>query len=143
LQPEATVKKYLTVRQKGNHEVKRVPEYYNPDIIISVGYQIKSHITIRFCMWATQRLKEYISRGFIIDDNRLKNGGGGTCFDELPARIRDIRSSERSSLPLLQTYIFPASLYRDYGTVQVHEMWICLPHLDGGSYSGYRAEHSV
>jgi len=95
LQPEATVKKYLTVRQEGNREVKRVLEYYNLDMIISVGYRVKSHRAIRFRMWATQKLKEYIIKGFVMDDERLKNGGGGTYFDELLARIRDIRSSEK------------------------------------------------
>ncbi len=95
LQPEATVKKYLTVRQEGNREVKRVLEYYNLDMIISVGYRVKSHRAIRFRMWATQKLKEYIIKGFVMDDDRLKNGGEGTYFDELLARIRDIRSSEK------------------------------------------------
>jgi len=95
LQPEATVKKYLTVRQEGNREVKRLLEYYNLDMIISVGYRVKSHIATRFRIWATQRLNEYIVKGFVIDDDRLKNGGGGNYFDELLARIRDIRSSEK------------------------------------------------
>ncbi|MDA8407146.1 MAG: virulence RhuM family protein [Deltaproteobacteria bacterium] len=100
LAPEATVKKYLTVRREGNREVRRELEYYNLDIIISVGYRVKSLIATRFRIWATQRLKEYLIKGFIMDDERLKNPPtkGSLIpdyFDEMLARIRDIRSSER------------------------------------------------
>jgi hypothetical protein len=70
-------------------------EYYNLDVIISVGYRVKSHRGVQFRIWATQRLREYIIKGFALDDERLKRGGGGNYFDELLARIRDIRSSER------------------------------------------------
>ncbi|MBU2548568.1 MAG: virulence RhuM family protein [Proteobacteria bacterium] len=100
LSPKATVKKYLTVRQEGNREVRRELEYYNLDMIISVGYRVKSRIATRFRIWATQRLKEYIVKGFVIDDERLKNppvAGSGVpdYFDEMLERIRDIRASER------------------------------------------------
>ncbi|OGQ89164.1 MAG: hydroxyacid dehydrogenase [Deltaproteobacteria bacterium RIFOXYC2_FULL_48_10] len=95
LQPEATVKKYLTVRQEGAREVTRPLEYYNLDMIISVGYRVKSHIATRFRIWATERLKEYIVKGFTLDDDRLKEPQGGRYFEELLARIRDIRSSEK------------------------------------------------
>ncbi len=95
LAPEATVKEYLTVRREGDRNVQRQLEYYNLDMIISVGYRVKSHVATRFRIWATQRLKEYIIKGFTMDDERLKRGGGGNYFDELLARIRDIRSSEK------------------------------------------------
>ncbi len=95
LLPEATVKKYLTVRQEGTREVGRALEYYNLDMIISVGYRVKSHIATRFRIWATERLKEYIVKGFTLDDDRLKEPQGGRYFEELLARIRDIRSSEK------------------------------------------------
>lgn len=100
LKPEATVKKYLTVRREGNREVRRELEYYNLDMIISVGYRVKSLIATRFRIWATQRLKEYMIKGFVMDDERLKNPPikGSFIpdyFDEMLARIRDIRSSER------------------------------------------------
>ncbi len=95
LVPEATVKKYLTVRPEGNRDVQRQLEYYNLDMIISVGYRVKSHVATRFRVWATQRLKEYIIKGFALDDERLKRGGGSNYFDELLARVRDIRSSEK------------------------------------------------
>jgi len=70
-------------------------EYFNLDLIISVGYRVKSHRGTQFRIWATQRLREYIVKGFTLDDERLKRGGGGNYFDELLARIRDIRSSEK------------------------------------------------
>ena len=70
-------------------------EYFNLDVIISVGYRVKSHRGTQFRIWATQRLREYIIKGFAMDDERLKQAGGGNYFDELLARIRDIRSSEK------------------------------------------------
>lgn len=73
LAPEATHKKYLSVQKEGKREVKRKLEYYNLDMIISVGYRVKSHIATRFRQWATQRLKEYIVKGFVLDDERLRN----------------------------------------------------------------------
>jgi hypothetical protein len=95
LSPEATVKKYLTVRREGNRDVRRSLDFYNLDMIISVGYRVKSLIATRFRIWATQRLKEYIVKGFTMDDERLKEPQGGRYFEELLARIRDIRSSEK------------------------------------------------
>ena len=100
LQPEATVKKFLTVQQEGKRQVSRSLDFYNLDMIISVGYRIKSLIATRFRIWATQRLKEYIIKGFVLDDERLKNppvAGSAVpdYFDEMLERIRDIRASER------------------------------------------------
>ena len=96
LVPEATVKKYLTVRREGEREVKRLLDYYNLDMIISVGYRVKSHVATRFRIWATQRLREYIVKGFVLDDERLKNPDQPfDYFDELLLRIQDIRTSER------------------------------------------------
>jgi len=95
LLPGATVKEYLTVRREGTRQVQRALEYYNLDMIISVGYRVKSLIATRFRIWATQRLKEYIVKGFTMDDARLKEAGNSRYFEELLARIRDIRSSEK------------------------------------------------
>jgi len=96
LAPEATVKKYLSVRQEGKREVKRLLDYYNLDMIISVGYRVKSHVATSFRIWATQRLREYLIKGFVIDDERLKNPDQPfDYFDELLRRIQDIRTSER------------------------------------------------
>lgn len=95
LLPEATVKKSLTVQNEGAREVRRQLTYYNLDVIISVGYRIKSIIATHFRQWATQRLREYIIKGFVLDDDRLKNLGGANYWKELLERIRDIRSSEK------------------------------------------------
>jgi len=91
----ATCKDILQVQIEGNRQVERKQRFYNLDVIISVGYRIKSHVATRFRQWATQRLREYIIKGFTLDDDRLKQAGGGNYFDELLARIRDIRSSEK------------------------------------------------
>ena len=95
LSPTATVAKYATVQREGDREVTREIEYYDLDVVISVGYRVKSHRGTQFRIWATQRLREYIVKGFTLDDERLKRAGGGNYFDELLARIRDIRSSEK------------------------------------------------
>ena len=95
LSPEGTVAKSATVQREGSREVTRDVEYFNLDVIISVGYRVKSHRGTQFRIWATQRLREYIIKGFTLDDDRLKRAGGGNYFDELLARIRDVRSSEK------------------------------------------------
>ena len=91
----ATVAKFATVQMEGERQVERQIEYYNLDVIISVGYRVKSQRGVQFRMWATAILKEFMKKGFVLDDDRLKNLGGGNYFDELLARIRDIRSSEK------------------------------------------------
>lgn len=93
---EATNKKFLLVRQEGSRKVKRNIELYNLDMIISVGYRVKSHVATRFRIWATKNLKEYIIKGFILDDERLKNPDKPfDYFEELLKRIQDIRISEK------------------------------------------------
>ena len=95
LTKESTVRKFRTVQNEGNREVSREVDYYNLDMIISLGYRIKSSIATQFRIWATERIKEYIIKGFTIDDERLKQNGGGNYWKELLDRIRDIRSSEK------------------------------------------------
>lgn len=95
LRPEATVRKFRTVQNEGGREVARELDYYNLDMIIALGYRINSKIATQFRIWATQRLKEYIIKGFTMDDERLKNLGGSNYWKELLDRIRDIRSSEK------------------------------------------------
>ena len=95
LDEEATHKKYLLVRQEGMRQVQREIDHYNLDMIIALGYRVQSPIAVRFRRWATQRLHEYIQKGFTMDDERLKQGGN-RYFKELLQRIRDIRSSERN-----------------------------------------------
>ena len=95
LDKEGTYKKFLLVRQEGKRHVRRNIDHYNLDVIIALGYRVQSPIAVRFRRWATQRLHEYIQKGFTMDDERLKQGGN-RYFKELLQRIRDIRSSERN-----------------------------------------------
>jgi hypothetical protein len=92
LEADSVIKEYLTTAADNK---KYQTKFYNLDVIISVGYRVKSHRGTQFRIWATQRLREYIVKGFTMDDDRLKQAGGGNYFDELLARIRDIRSSEK------------------------------------------------
>lgn len=100
LSPEATHKKILWVRQEGRRQVERELDSYNLDMVISVGYRVKSLIATRFRIWATQLLKEYMVKGFVMDDERLKNppvagSAAPDYFSEMLERVRDIRASER------------------------------------------------
>ena len=95
LQEEATIANFATVQNEGTRKVERVIAYYNLDMIISVGYRVHSYRGVQFRIWATKILKEYIVKGFAMNDDLLKRVGGGNYFDELLARIRDIRSSEK------------------------------------------------
>lgn len=94
---EATVSKMEIVQMEGNRKVKREPEFYNLDAIIAVGYRVNSKKATRFRQWATKTLKDYITKGFVLNDDMLKNGKpfGKDYFDELLERIREIRASER------------------------------------------------
>ena len=91
----STCRKFRQVRMEGNRQVTRELPFYNLDMIISLGYRVKSLIATQFRRWATERLKEYMIKGFTMDDERLKNLGGGNYWRELLERIRDIRSSEK------------------------------------------------
>jgi hypothetical protein len=114
LDPEATVKKYLTVRSEGSRTVKRPLDYYNLDMIIAVGYRVKSGVATRFRQWATARLREYIVKGFTLDDERLKGGSGLVdYFDELLARIREIRASEARVYQRIREIFALACDYRE------------------------------
>jgi hypothetical protein len=95
LSREATNKNFLLVRTEGKRQVQRNIDHYNLDVIIAVGYRVQSQIATRFRRWATERLHEFIQKGFTMDDERLKQGGS-RYFRELLQRIRDIRSSERN-----------------------------------------------
>lgn len=96
LEEFSTVKDYLTVQTEGKREVQRNLKFYNLDVIISVGYRVKSHRGTQFRIWATQQLKEFLVKGFLLNDEKLKETGHpNQYFDELLDRIRDIRSSEK------------------------------------------------
>ena len=92
---DSTCKNFLQVQKEGNRQVKRNIDHYNLDMIIALGYRVQSQVATRFRIWATQRLHEYMQKGFTMDDERLKQGGN-RYFRELLQRIRDIRSSERN-----------------------------------------------
>lgn len=91
----STCRKFRQVRTEGSRQVEREIPFYNLDMIISLGYRVKSRIATNFRRWATERLKEYMIKGFTMDDERLKQMGGGGYWRELLDRIRDIRSSEK------------------------------------------------
>lgn len=95
LDQQATCRNFRQVQKEGNREVAREIPFYNLDMIISLGYRIKTSVATRFRIWATERLKEYMIKGFAMDDARLKELGGGDYWKELLDRIRDIRSSEK------------------------------------------------
>lgn len=95
LDEKSTVAKNATVQNEGSRKVERIVTYYNLDMIISVGYRVNSHRGVQFRIWATKILREYLVKGFAMNDELLKNAGGGNYFDELLSRIRDIRSSEK------------------------------------------------
>jgi hypothetical protein len=136
LQSQATCKEYLQVRQEGSRQVRRKLKHYNLDMIIAVGYRVRSHRGTQFRIWATQRLREYIVKGFTLDDERLKQAGGGNYFDELLARIRDIRASEkvfwRKVLDIYATsndYDPATDLSRDFFAVVQNKMhWAAHGH---------------
>jgi hypothetical protein len=114
LKPEATVKDFLTVRREGARDVHRHLEFYNLDMIISVGYRVKSAVATRFRQWATERLREYIVKGFTLDDERLKGRDRlADYFDELLVRIREIRASEKRVYQRIREIFALASDYRE------------------------------
>ena len=112
LPEEGTRKKFFLVRQEGKRTVQREIEHYNLDMIISVGYRVNSRRGTQFRIWATKKLREYVIKGFVMDDERLKNGGSN-YFDELYERVRHIRTSE-ANLYSKVTYIFTTSI--DYSS---------------------------
>lgn len=97
LSPEATIRKFRLVQTEGSRQVERLMDFYNLDMILAIGYRVRSHRGVQFRRWATERLKEYIIKGFVLDDERLKGERvlGTDYFDELLERIRDIRASEK------------------------------------------------
>ena len=123
LSPERTVAKSATVQTEGEKQVTREIEFYNLDVIISVGYRVKSQRGTQFRIWATQRLREYIVKGFTMDDERLKNPPGKghiDYFDELLERIRDIRASERRMYLRVREILALASDYQPSAPETLH-----------------------
>ncbi len=114
LLPEATIKKYLIVQNEGNRQVKRLIDHYNLEMILAVGYRVRSARGVQFRQWATARLSEYLVKGFTLDDDRLKgNTSAVDYFDELLARIRDIRASEARVYLMIRNIFALACDYQD------------------------------
>lgn len=114
LRPEATVKKYLIVRTEGSRQVRRLVDHYNLDMILAVGYRVRSTRGTQFRQWATARLAEYLVKGFTLDDERLKGTASpADYFDELLERIRDIRASEARVYQRIRDIFALASDYRE------------------------------
>lgn len=124
LQASSTVRNFRTVQQEGKRKVNRDTEYYNLDVIISVGYRVKSHVGTHFRIWATQRLRDYIIKGFVLDDERLKLARNN-YFDELLSRIRDIRSSEKVFYRKVCD-IYATSIDYDAGTKTTHDFFATI-----------------
>jgi hypothetical protein len=112
---EATVKESLTVQNEGNREVKRKITFYNLELILAIGYRVRSPRGTQFRQWATANLREYLVKGFVMDDERLKNPGDWDHFDELLARIREIRASEKRFYQKVRDLF---ALSSDYQVVQ-------------------------
>ncbi len=122
LTEEATCAKIAQVQKEGGREVTRKITIYNLDLITSVGYRVQSHVATQFRIWATQRLNEYIVKGFTMDDKRIKAAGQIRYFDELVERIRDIRSSERIFYQKIKD-IFTLSIDYDAKTSYAHDFF--------------------
>ncbi|MBU4175154.1 MAG: virulence RhuM family protein [Actinobacteria bacterium] len=114
LEPESTIRKFRIVQVEGTRQVRRLVDFYSLDMIIAVGYRVKSAVATRFRQWATARLREYIVKGFVLDDERLKGGSGLVdYFDELLARIREIRASEARVYQRIREIFALARDYRE------------------------------
>lgn len=112
LTPEATVKESLTVRTEGSRQVQRKISHYSLDLILAIGYRVRSPRGVQFRQWASAHLKEFLLKGFVMDDERLKNPGGWDYFDELLERIREIRASEKRFYQKVRDLFALSSDYR-------------------------------
>jgi hypothetical protein len=121
LEPKATVAKIATVQQEGSRTITREVEYCNLDVIISVGYRVKSHRGTQFRIWATRTLREYLVKGFVMNDERLE-GSEQNYFDELVERVRRIRASEKQFYRKILD-IFATSIDYDTKTAQAQEFF--------------------
>ncbi len=116
LKPEATIRKFRIVQTEGTREVARLVDHYNLDVIIAVGFRVRSKRGSQFRIWATERISEYLIKGFALDDERLKGGSGATdYFDELLARIREIRASEARVYLMIRNIFALAADYQEGG----------------------------
>lgn len=143
LAPHPTVKESLTVQVEGSRSVQRKIDVYNLDVIISVGYRVKSHRGTQFRIWATKRLREYIVKGFTLDDERLKDGGRrNNYFDELIERVREIRTSEKNFYRKI-TDIYSTSYDYDPNATITHQFFATVQNKFHWAIHGHTAAELI
>ena len=144
LSEEATCKDYLQVQLEGSREVQRALKHYNLEVIIAVGYRVKSHRGTQFRRWATERLREYLVKGFTMDDERLKEGRGlgADYFDELLERIRDIRASEKQFYRKI-TEIYSLAVDYDPNAEITHEFYASVQNKLHWAITGHTAAELI
>ena len=122
--PAATIRKFRIVQPEGKREVSRLVDHYNLDVILAVGYRVRSHRGTQFRRWATERLREYVVKGFVLDDERLKEGRtlGTDYFDELLERIREIRASEKRFYQKIRD-LYALAIDYDASTIETKEFF--------------------
>ena len=144
LSEEVTCKDYLQVQSEGGREVQRTLKHYNLEVIIAVGYRVKSHRGTQFRRWATERLREYLVKGFVLDDGRLKEGRGlgADYFDELLERIRDIRASEKQFYRKI-TEIYSLAVDYDPNAEITHEFYASVQNKLHWAITGHTAAELI
>ena len=145
LDPEATIRKFRIVQKEGEREVTRQIDFYNLEMILAVGYRVKSHRGTQFRRWATERLREYLVKGFTMDDERLKEGRGlvgADYFDELLERIRDIRASEKQFYRKI-TEIYSLAVDYDPNAEITHEFFASVQNKLHWAITGHTAAELI
>ena len=144
LKEEATCKEYLQVQTEGPRQISRQRKYYNLEAIIAVGYSVRSHRGTQFRIWATERLKEYLVKGFTLDDDRLKAGAsiGSDYFNEMLERIRDIRTSEKRFYQKIRD-IYKLAVDYNPGAEETHEFFKIVQNKLHYAISGQTAPSDI
>jgi hypothetical protein len=146
LTPEATIKKNLIVQQEGNRQVKREQTFYSLDVVISVGYRVNSQRATQFRQWATRVLNEFIRKGFVLDDDRLKQGNavfGQDYFRELLERVRSIRASERRIWQQITDIYAECSIDYDKDAITTHDFYAMVQNRFHYAITGHTAAEII
>ncbi len=144
LDPGATIRKFRIVQVEGKREVARLVDHYNLEVILAVGYRVRSHRGTQFRRWATERLREYLVKGFVLDDERLKEGRtlGADYFDELLERIREIRASEKRFYQKIRD-LYALSIDYDRGTTETREFFQIVQNKLHWAITGNTAAETI
>jgi hypothetical protein len=144
LDPGATIRKFRIVQVEGKREVSRLVDHYNLEVILAVGYRVRSHRGTQFRRWATERLREYLVKGFILDEERLKEGRtlGADYFDELLERIREIRTSEKRFYQKIRD-LYALSIDYDPSTAETKEFFQIVQNKLHWAITGYTAAEII